>query len=511
MTAGRRPGLCSAVFFLLDNMKLIRLSQNTFVRQYGPYTHLFNQLTKSDIDLKDAEPFLRFIGRKPISVNNAVARIIGLFDEVEPAQVQKDFLELLGVLVEGHYVVEGASPEELGRKDPSFTYDVEVPSTAFDLGNISEHERQEAREHAELHEYFEAHPTPFSLHLDLTSRCTEKCVHCYVPRNRHFTMETDAALKAIDEFREMGGLCITLSGGECMLHPEFKKILAYAREKDLSVSVLSNLTLCDEAMGRFLATQNLSLVQVSLYSMTPETHDAITQLPGSFAKTKAAIERLHSLNVPVQISCPTMKGNYKGYQAVLNYGVSLKCKAYTDFIMMARSDHTTDNLANRLSLEETREIITTIAEHDPSFAAEIPTYDPSKEMSAEEWGNLPMCGVGIDAICLNADGNYYPCSGFQNYPLGNCHEQTLKDVWEKSPAILYLRGLRKKDIPQCLSCKDRMFCATCLVRNFNETGDMLKVSDHFCKVARINREIVEEFKRKATESPPDDHEKEKES
>lgn len=482
-------------------MKLIRLSQNAFVRQYGPYTHLFNQLTKSDLDLKDAEPFLRFVGRTPIAVDDAVAKIAALFVDADPAQVGRDFAELLQPLVEEGFVVEGTTPEELNRKDPSFTYDVEAPSTAFDLGNTTEQERQQALEHAELHEYFESHPTPFSLHLDLTSRCTEKCVHCYVPRDRHFTMETESALKVIDQFREMGGLSITLSGGECMLHPDFKRILAYAREKDLSVSLLSNLTLCDEEMGRFLATQNLSLVQVSLYSMDPATHDAITQLPGSFAKTKDAIERLHALNVPVQISCPTMKGNYKGYQAVLDYGVSLKCKAYTDFIMMARSDHTTDNLANRLSLDETREIITTIAEHDPSFAAEIPNYDPSAEMSAEEWGNLPMCGVGIDAICLDADGNYYPCSGFQDYPLGNCHEKTLREVWEKSPAILYLRGLRKKDIPQCIGCPDRTFCATCLVRNFNETGDMLKVSDHFCKVARINREIVEEFKRKVQGGP----------
>ena len=477
-------------------MKLIRLSKNAFVRQYGPYTHLFNQLTKSDLDLKDAEPFLRFVGRTPIAVEDAVARIAALFANADSAQVGRDIAELLQPLVEEGFVVEGATSEELDANDPSFSYDVETPSTAFDLGNITEQERQQAREHAELHEWFEAHPTPFSIHLDLTSRCTEKCVHCYVPRDRHFMIETDAALRVIDEFRGMGGLSITLSGGECMLHPDFKRILAYARGRDLSVTVLSNLTLCDEETCRFLATQNLSLVQVSLYSMDAATHDAITQLPGSFEKTKAAIERLHALNVPVQISCPTMKGNYKGYQAVLDYGVSLKCKAYTDFIMMARSDHTTDNLANRLSLDETRETITTIAEHDPAYAHEIPAYDPAKEMSVETWGELPMCGVGIDSVCLNADGNYYPCTGFQGYPLGNCHEQTLREVWEKSPAILYLRKLRKKDIPQCLSCKDRMFCATCIVRNFNETGDMLKVSDHFCKVARINHEIVEEFKRR---------------
>ena len=477
-------------------MKYIRLSKNAFVRQYGPYTHIFNQLTKSDLDLKDAEPFLRFVGRVPISFDDAVLQIASIFTDASVEQVRHDFREILDVLVDGGFVVESESSRELDGNDLSFTYDVEAPSTSFDLGNITEQERQYAHEHADLHEYFNEHPTPFSIHLDLTSRCTEKCVHCYVPRDRHWILGTDVALRVIDEFCEMGGLGVTLSGGECMLHPEFKRILAYARKKDLTVSVLSNLTLCDEQMCRFLATQNLSLVQVSLYSMDAATHDAITQLPGSFVKTKEAIERLHAMNVPIQISCPTMKGNYKGYQAVIDYGIALKCKTYTDFIMMARSDHTTDNLANRLSLDETREIIMTIAEHDPSFVAEIPYYDPSKEMSAEEWGDLPMCGIGIDSICLNADGNYYPCSGFQDYPLGNCYEQTLKEVWENSPQILRLRRMRKKDVPKCLSCSDRMFCATCPVRNFNETGDMLSPAQHFCDVAKLNHQVVDEVQAK---------------
>lgn len=481
-------------------MKNFRLSKNAFVRQYGPYTHVFNQLTKSDLDLKDAEPYFRFIGRDAISIDDAVSRILEIFVDATEGQVRQDLREILDVLVDGGFVVEGESSEELARLDPSFSYAVEAPSTAFDLGNITEQERQYAREHAELHKYFEAHPTPFSIHLDLTSNCTEKCVHCYVPRDRHWTLDTDVALRVIDEFCEMGGLGITLSGGECMLHPDFKQILSYARERDLAVSVLSNLTLCDDQMSCFLAAQNLSLVQVSLYSMESKIHDAITQFPGSFVKTKQAIERLHAMNVPIQISCPTMKGNYKGYRAVIDYGVSLKCKTYTDFIMMARSDHTTDNLANRLSLDETREIIMTIAEHDPSFVAEIHDYDPSKEISAEEWGNLPMCGIGIDSICLNADGNYYPCSGFQDFPLGNCHKQSLKDVWENSSAIHRLRSLRKKDIPKCLSCLDRMYCATCPVRNFNETGNMLTPAQHFCDVAKLNHDIVVEKRNKIIEA-----------
>ena len=96
-------------------------------------------------------------------------------------------------------------------------------------------------------------------------------------------------------------------------------------------------------------------------------------------------------------------------------------------------------------------------------------------------------------MCLNANGNYYPCSGFQDYPVGNCFKQTLREVWDNSPQLKYIRGLRGKDIPKCVHCENRNYCSTCLVRNFNETGDMLKVADHFCKVAELNRMVVDEY------------------
>ena len=48
---------------------------------------------------------------------------------------------------------------------------------------------------------------------------------------------------------------------------------------------------------------------------------------------------------------------------------------------------------------------------------------------------------------------------------------------------------------KCAECKDRDYCSVCMCRNFNETGDMFKPAEHFCKVAAINHEIVDEKQR----------------
>lgn len=162
-------------------------------------------------------------------------------------------------------------------------------------------------------------------------------------------MPLEKVKSVIDEFSAMGGINVTLSGGEAFLHKDLMTIVKYCREKDLKISILSNLISLKDEHIKVLKEANISLIQVSLYSMDPAVHDFITTIPGSWKRTKGSIEKLVAEDIPVQISCPLMKANKVGYDKVLEYARSLKIKAQTDYIIMARSDLDTGNLANRLS------------------------------------------------------------------------------------------------------------------------------------------------------------------
>jgi radical SAM protein with 4Fe4S-binding SPASM domain len=91
-----------------------------------------------------------------------------------------------------------------------------------------------------------------------------------------------------------------------------------------------------------------------------------------------------------------------------------------------------------------------------------------------------------------ANGNIYPCPGWQSYICGNVKDTPLKEIWTNSPKVKYLRALRKRDFPKCRFCADKGFCAMCMVRNANENinGNPLIINEHFCKVAALNRKIV---------------------
>ena len=471
---------------------LMRLSKNAFVRQYGPFTYALERIRDYDQMFTDAEVFLRWIGREPIEREEVLRKICEVYADADRSVIEPDFDEFIGALVKGGVILVGETETELDAQEVSFSYDVEKPKT-MDRGKIDPSETNGAAVPQDvLDEYFKEHPTIFSLQVDVTQACTERCVHCYIPEYNPVYLPFEQIKKVIDEYVAQGGITLALSGGECMMHPQFEEILRYARSKDLIVSVLSNLTLCTDEKVKLLQELEAA-VQVSLYSMKPEVHDAITKLPGSFAKTKAAIEKLRAAQIPCLISCPTMKANYHDYLDVLNYARSLRMDAQTDFVIMGKMNCDTSNLACRLDLKETRSILEDIIMKAVPVNSEY--FDPRKKddmRSDEEWARDKVCGACISSVCLDATGNYYPCPAFGGINLGCCYEHDLKWIWNESPETKRIRNVRGGDFKKCVKCTDRDYCSVCMCRNFNETGDIFTPAQHFCDVARINREVVEE-------------------
>lgn len=470
---------------------LIRLARQGYVRQFGNFTYVFGKVNAFDQVFDGAEVFMRFITREPCEKAEILKNICEVYTGTDPDEIARDFDEFLEPLLASKIILSGNSPEELDAQEISFTYDCDDPKTLKDTQIISR-EDADFLPQTVLGDYFKNHPTLFTLQMDITQSCTERCRHCYVPEYNPRFLPYEKICEIVDEFREIEGVSITLSGGECMLHPDFDKIVRYIRSKDCTVAVLSNLTRCDDAKVALLKETDAT-VQVSLYSMTPAIHDEITRRQGSWHETTDAILRLRAADVPVRISCPCMQINYHDYPAVIKFAESLKMSAQTDFIMIAKADGDCSNLCNRLTLPQTRELLRDVILKAVPMESEY--FSPGKraEMpSPEEWKKQNICGAGIDSMCLNANGEYYPCPGFAGLPLGNCYKQSLKEVWLDSPAIRKLRAVRGADFPKCATCKDRDYCAICMCRNFNETGDMFRVAEHFCKVAEINHKVVDE-------------------
>lgn len=482
---------------------LVRQSINTFIRFYYNKGYLSNQLTRFDrIYNETGADFLHEISRIPQDIDCIIQRLSKLYGKsVSKDVLKEDFMVFVKDLERTKFVVTGQSEEEIDSKDLTFSYSMENPKTM--VNNYTQETMTIVDENTQnmMLEATQRKPRLNGIQFELTSRCNERCIHCYIPndkKNHGFDMPFEKVKSIIDEFANNGGLHITLSGGEVFMHKDIVPIMQYCREKDMTITILSNLIALRDDQIEHIKNANVSCVQVSLYSMNPETHDMITTIKGSFEKTKRAIEKLVEVDIPLMISCPVMKANYKEYKDVLQYARSIRCKSNTDFLMMAQADLDTQNLANRLSLEETESLIRDILEYDLDYRYDTLSKQPrsdSETIDLARFRRQPLCGAGINDCCITANGDVYPCAGWQGMIIGNVYKKSLIEIWNDSEKMKEIRSVTQGDFPQCIECEARDYCARCLVRNYNESnGDMYKINEHFCKVAFLNKKIAEDYK-----------------
>jgi len=125
--------------------------------------------------------------------------------------------------------------------------------------------------------------------LELTARCNNSCRHCYISVSKDNREAEQKELsfeevKAVaDEAISLGAFWCLLTGGEPLLREDFPEIYLYLKKGGLLVSVFTNATLITEHHVRIFKTYPPRDIEISVYGVTEETYERITQRPGSFA------------------------------------------------------------------------------------------------------------------------------------------------------------------------------------------------------------------------------------
>jgi len=446
--------------------------------------------------------FLSVLGRKPQTLDKLAKQIKKQFTDVDIETIKNDAREFYYLLEKEGFIVSGKTLQECNEKDTRFSYKIAEPEITKNIFSSAIMHPEESTQNF-LEEYFNGKPQLTNLHLEIISKCNERCVHCYIPHeNKVSYIEPDLFYNILEQCKNMRLLHLNLSGGEPMLHKNFCAFLKKCNKYNFSINILSNLTLLNDEILLEMKKNPLLGVQTSLYSMNPNIHDEITQMKGSFEKTKNAILKLIENNIPLQISCPIMKQNKNCYDEVVKWAEKHKIHVGADYVIIARYNNTTQNLSCRLSINDIEKMINEKVENDPKYLEQM-------EIEAEKKKHITpndvVCSVCHSSICIADNGNVYPCAGWQNYVVGNVKETSLKEIWDNSQKVHYLRNLRNKDFPKCIKCPDKEFCTMCMVRNANEhpTGDPLAVNEYFCNIAKINKQMVLEWKKTLTQAKKD--------
>ena len=296
---------------------------------------------------------------------------------------------------------------------------------------------------------------PLSAHFDITWKCNERCVHCYLDHEGKNEMSTAEIKGIIRQLEEAGTFFLSISGGEPLLRRDCFEILEYARELRFNVKLKTNAVMIGAKEAARLKRLGIEQVQISIYSDRPEIHDAITKLPGSLRRSLEAIRHLTANNVKVSITNVLMKQNVRSGLAVQKLAKDMGVEFNIDptITPMLNGDRSILNLG--ISKEELEEVFRTeeFTGNVGEFCAPVNTVD-------ENVLDGYSCSAGHTLAYISPSGDVYPCVQFP-MPCGNLREKTFRDIWYRSEALTELRSVHVRDLPTCSHCSHTAYCSRC--------------------------------------------------
>ncbi len=297
---------------------------------------------------------------------------------------------------------------------------------------------------------------PLFVHLDVTYRCNERCVHCYLDHDDKGEMTFAEIASVLRQMADAGALFLTLSGGEVFLRRDFIDIVRLARTLQFCVRIKTNGVLARDREVDALGDLGVQEVQVSLYSHRPEVHDAITKLPGSFARSVAAVRRLTAGGLRVVIANVLMGQNFADYGGVRALAAELGVECVIDPIVTPHMSGDRAPVALGVSASELRQ-----AFHDPALVgAEAGACAPPVGGPDADTLDATPCSAGHTACYVSPYGDVYPCVQFP-LPTGNVRTQSFGEIWRHSPAFAAVRAIRVRDLTTCPSCAHVGSCSRC--------------------------------------------------
>jgi len=296
---------------------------------------------------------------------------------------------------------------------------------------------------------------PLSVQLDLTYRCNERCVHCYLDHDDHGEMTTAEIKHLLDEMADAGVFILTLSGGEIFLRKDFFELLEHARRLMFCVKLKTNAVLIRERQAARLRDLGVESIQISIYSHRPEVHDAITLIPGSLKRSVDAIRFLKAQGLKVIIANVLMTQNMHDYPGVRDLAAELGVECTLDPTITPMMDGNRSVLDLGVDQTGLRQVF-----RDTALVGDVEEFCAIPAQPGEDDLDATPCSAGHTACYVSPYGEVFPCVQFP-LPTGNVRQQRFVDIWRHSDQMNDVRSIRVKDLTTCPSCTHISNCTRC--------------------------------------------------
>lgn len=337
------------------------------------------------------------------------------------------------------------------------------------------------------------HPIADGFDLELTERCNNNCVHCYInlPADDAAALarelSTAEIIDILDQAAHLGAMTVRITGGEPLLRGDFAEIYRAAHRLGMRVKLYTNACLMTPEIAALLAEMPPGeMLEVTCYGITEDSYEAVTRTFGSFSAFLGGMELLAAHAVPFGVKTVVLPPN-RDEIAELDKWVerrgAVRLPTTVTFLEL-RGRRDSDGL-NR-TIERMR--------FAPEDVVELQSelFDEHEErmsrFCARFMGPLGdelfSCGAG-SRICVDAYGRVQACVLLREPDtIYDLRQGTMREaVTEFLPTLHELHAKSEAYLERCARCFLGGLCEQCPARSWSEHGNLDTPVEYYCDVA----------------------------
>lgn len=309
------------------------------------------------------------------------------------------------------------------------------------------------------------------IYLLLTEQCNLKCDYCIRggKKNNNLSLKK---LKFILRTNDFSNDQVLLTGGEPLLHENFREIALNCLDKFKYVSVNTNGLLLNE---NTIITNSRIHYQVSLDGNEIE-HDSLRG-KGTFVQVLNNIKLLDHIGISYNIASVINRSNYTKIEQLIPILYELKNMKY--WKVESQLPFGCGVREQCVDVKEWNNVVDLLISKTP-FKLKIKklfNFSAIDELSKEKRDELKNrkllnCGSCKQKVYIYPDLTVYPCTCLKDFPLGNLEEDSLNNILSGEKAQIFV-DYKLDSYSQCLSCKYLDICkGGCIGCSYNIFGKL---------------------------------------
>ena len=332
------------------------------------------------------------------------------------------------------------------------------------------------------------------LDLELTERCDNACLHCYInlpagdEKARARELSTAEWQSILRQAAELGALSVRFTGGEPLLREDFAELYLFARKLGLKVLLFTNARrITPELAGLFARIPPLEKIEVTVYGMHAESYDAAACAPGAYAEFRRGLDLLLERRVPFVVKGALLPSNRAEMDELDAFAASLPWTTVPPgysmyFDLRARRDSAARNqLIARLRLSP-QEGVEVLDRQGEAYKKEMRQF--CSRFIGPAGTALFNCGAGQSGS-VDAYGKFQPCMLLRDP--GLCYDLRAGSLREGLDFFARTLGGIQAENPdyleRCAACFLHGLCEQCPAKSWGEYGTLDTPVEYLCAVA----------------------------